>query len=404
MKKFIIPLLTIAVVFTVVFAGCVPAAAPEVTPPPVTPPPVTPPPVTPPVTPPPAGPTIPSEPPGFPQPNPYWGLGFKPDGTAYQFAVMPITLGVPYYKVISDVLETQLKMSGAEVDVFNADWVLDTQIAQIEDLITRGADAIAIVAVDPSGVVPAVDKATQAGIAVFANEVEMRSENVISTCVADNYVKGQLAGQAMVNAAEAMNKKLYVYELWCPMEFEICQDRTKGFHAVVDGNPLIEVVPGPATYWDEEVISALTDAFPAHPELNALYVNAVGDDATVTSLKTLNRYYPIGNPGHVVCVLQDGSPTVLEQLRLGYFDGAPSNSPWAGSDITAKVLLTYVCLGQPVPKKVVKPVEIITPENVGISPFGAPMRWGDMLGAEPDITQWPILDMAPYGITTPTYK
>jgi branched-chain amino acid transport system substrate-binding protein len=54
-KKFIIPLVTAAMVVSIMFAGCVPGAAPTtpVTPPPVTPPPVTPPPVTPPpVTPP----------------------------------------------------------------------------------------------------------------------------------------------------------------------------------------------------------------------------------------------------------------------------------------------------------------------------------------------------------------
>ncbi|MBA7652981.1 hypothetical protein ES703_60821 [subsurface metagenome] len=47
MRKFIVPLLTAVIVVSIVFAGCVPGAAPPVTPPPVTPP-VTPPPVTPP--------------------------------------------------------------------------------------------------------------------------------------------------------------------------------------------------------------------------------------------------------------------------------------------------------------------------------------------------------------------
>ena len=50
MKRFIIPLATVAVVVSMLLAGCMPGAAPTppVTPPPVTPPPVTPPPVTPP--------------------------------------------------------------------------------------------------------------------------------------------------------------------------------------------------------------------------------------------------------------------------------------------------------------------------------------------------------------------
>jgi len=52
MKKFIVPLLTVVVLVSMIFTGCVPGAAPPVTPPPVTPPPVTPPVTPPPVTPP----------------------------------------------------------------------------------------------------------------------------------------------------------------------------------------------------------------------------------------------------------------------------------------------------------------------------------------------------------------
>lgn len=389
MKKFIIPLLTAAVVVSIMLAGCVPGAAPAPAPAPA----------------PPEAPQIPLEPSGFPQPNPYWGLGFKPDGTPYEFAVMPPDLSVDYWLVCGEVPLGQLRRSGANVSQYNAAWKLETQVSQIDDVVQKGVDGIILMPIDTAGTGPAVDKAGQAGIPVFNIDSPSMSEYMTCLCGYDFWEQGENAAKLLIDIAEQLDKHLYVYEIWCPMAFEACVNRTEGFHSIVDESPLITVLVGPACEGQDELaMNAITDAFPAHPELNAIYLNGGTFYGTKEALETLGRYHPIGNPEHIVWVGSDGYPDTLEAIRSRYMDGCGLTSPWASSDLASKALLTYVCLGKPVPRKIDVPNFAITPENVDTSPFGVPMRWGDMIVVEPDPENWPILDMEKYGMPTPTYE
>ena len=101
---------------------------------------------------------------------------------------------------------------------------------------------------------------------------------------------------------------------------------------------------------------------------------------------------------------QDAFPTAIDDMRDGYMDGLGLNSPWALGDLTAKACLTHVCLSKPVPELLEPPMVAITPDTVNISPYGASMRWGDMLTQNPDPSTWQILDMEQYGMPTPSYK
>jgi len=82
-----------------------------------------------------------------------------------------------------------------------------------------------------------------------------------------------------------------------------CSLRSVAFNEVVAGHPLITVTQGPPTEArDELAMNAIMDAFPTHPELNAIYLNGGMFDGTIQALKALDRYYPIGDPRHVVWV------------------------------------------------------------------------------------------------------
>jgi len=348
---------------------------------------------------------IPDEPAGaYPQPNPYWGLGYKPDGTQYQFAALAAHLKEEWQMTSATVCANGLKMSGADVDFHNANFVLDEQIAQIEAAIEKNVDAITINPVDSAGTAPAIDKCGQAGIPVFTLGVTSSSSYV--TCnVAYDYAKQAASmGDVIVAQAEELGKHLYVYELWCPMSYSVCVDRSNAFNEAVKDNPLITVTQGPpCEALDDLAMNAIMDAFPAHPELNAICLEGGMYAGTKEALKALNRWYPVGNPDHVVWTGCDGFPVAVEASRDGYIDGIGLNSPWAVGDTAAKLVLNHVCLGESVPEKLWLPEEPVTPKNVGTSPYGGPMRWGFMLTEEPDLSKWPLLDMTKYGIETPTY-
>jgi len=383
MKKFFIPLLTGVIVASVVLAGCAKAPAPAPAPAP-------------------AG--IPAEPAGFPQPNPYWGLGFKPDGSPYKFVYVSADLALEVWVIDNKVCETQLRMAGAEVTSYNPRWNLERQVAIIEDVIQQHPDAIILYAVDTYGIGPVVDKAVQAGIPVFAVDILVDSDYLTMTATYDQYDMGYTVGEYFMDIAKKRDKHLAVLELLCPMSFEICVMRSEGFNDAVKDSPLVSVeIQSPSEANDELQMNAILDALPAHPDINAIYQDGGGPDGTIRALKQLGRWYPIGNPKHVVLNIGDATALTSDAIRTTYCDGSGLNSPWAMADITAKGVLWNICLGQSVPKEIVLPADMVTPENVDISPYGGPMRYGDMLEAVPDITTWPILDMEKYGMPTPHF-
>jgi ABC-type sugar transport system substrate-binding protein len=379
MKRFLIPLLTVAVV-GIILIGCVGAPAPK-------------------------APTIPAEPAGaWPQPNPYWGLGFKPDGTPYKFAVNASGLAMPYWYAVHMVCLGQLERSGADVTLLNADFSLDKQISNIDDLITKRVDAIAGMSLDSAGIVPAIDRAWEAGIPYFVFTVKAWSDNVVFYSGPDPEQEGGTAGRLMVEIAERTGKQLNVYEIPCPQGMEICQLRKSSFEEAIAGCPLITLMVSTATTESEDkVMNAILDAFPTHPELNALHTSGSNIGA-IQALKTLGRWVEIGQPNHVVWVGLDDQPPACEAIRENKLDGCTSNSAWASGDLDAKALLTYVCLGQSVPKEILIPVTPVTLENIDISPYGGPCRWGEMNLIEEDPRLWPILGVEFLGMPTPTYQ
>jgi len=391
MKRSIIPLLTVVTVISIVFAGCVPEEAPTEAPtealPEV------------------AG--IPPEPPGFPQPNPYWGLGFKPDGTPYKFGNIICDLSDYMWVVNYGTAGKTLRMSGAEVWDYDCEWDLDRQIQTIEDLIVKGADAIIMFPIDFAGTGPAVDKAGKAGVPVF--NIDCASDSEYQTFIThyDQYEFGAARATILMDEAKRLDVPLHVYEFNAPMSLDVVQQLMIGYQRVEDANPDIfsHVIEAPdlgANWSNEYAMSMVVDIFTAHPELNAISsVNVF--DGIEGALKSVDRWYPIGHPKHVIYASQNDAPAACDGLRDEYIDGVISNDCWAMADCSAKALLTYVCLGKPVPKDVVLPTEIITKENVNINPWKGPMRWGDMLEENSDISTWPVLDLSPY-FETPTME
>ena len=396
MNKLIVPVITVIVVISTILSGCAqPAPAPEPAPAPAPAPAPSP------------TPQIPTEPAGkWPQPNPYWGLGFKPDGTEYQFAVEALGLGFSYWVVVAKSCQGYLQRSGANCELHDPNNTLDTQISQMEDSIAKNVDAIVLFATDSAGMAPVTDRAGEAGIPVFCFDIEVYSDAVVHRTTYDNADKGALGAQALVDAAERMNVDLNLYQVVSLVDIQSCASRQEGFEAAIAGNPLVaSVIKSPVSDTPDDAMNAIADTLPAHPELNAIYLNCGDADSAKMGLTNLGRLHDLDHPDHVIVVVQDGFPSALAGLREDWVDGCPINSPWAIGDIVSKAVLTNICQGKTVPALVEIPLELITKANVDTSPYGGPMRWGDMIEANPDPTIWPILDTEQFsGIAIPSYK
>ncbi len=109
-----------------------------------------------------------------------------------------------------DIFVSTAKELGAEVNVQNANGIVEEQIAQIEYFIEKQMDVIVIICIESEGLQDVVEKAQRAGIKVIAYDRMIKSSNVDLYISFDNEMVGALMAQTLVDAGLPNKKVLMV--------------------------------------------------------------------------------------------------------------------------------------------------------------------------------------------------
>lgn len=369
MKKSIIVLVTIVMVASLTIVGCAspspePAPAPE---------------------------------PG----NPLAGVAVKPDGSPYKIANLLPTLCNDYAVGMMNVPKLYIEMAGGEYKSYNPDFDPQAQMAEVEDVITAGVDAIMIVPVDTALMQPTLEAADAAGIPVFNYEMMMDSEKITYRQEPDSVELGNVCAEEFIKYAKSTGDHYNVYEIWGVMQMAGTQRRHQGLHEVLDQYPdIVTILESPAcNYTPDLAMAAVMDTFPTHPELNAVIEQGSMVQGVVEAFRSLGILYSVGDPKHIPFFGIDDDAGACKAIRSKYCDGVTSHSPHENMDVVTKALLTKVCCGRDIPKKVLIPGHWVTLENLDNPQYGAEKTWGEM--PLDDFARWGILDMS-HIIATPT--
>ena len=97
-------------------------------------------------------------------------------------------------------MKTMLEEAGYQVDLQYAEDVVETQVSQIENMITKGVDVLVVAPVESSSLTDVVDKAADAGIPVISyDRLIMNTENVSYYATFDNFQVGVLQAEYIVD-------------------------------------------------------------------------------------------------------------------------------------------------------------------------------------------------------------
>ncbi len=103
-------------------------------------------------------------------------------------------------------MTSELEAAGYEVDTQYASNDVQTQVSQIENMISSGADVLVIAAIEGSSLGEALDMAKEAGIPVIAyDRLLMNSDAVSYYATFDNYMVGTVQGQYIVDTLDLDN-------------------------------------------------------------------------------------------------------------------------------------------------------------------------------------------------------
>ena len=203
----------------------------------------------------------------------------------------------PFYIDIVDGMESAAK-DGDELVIVDAGFDAAKQLNDIDDMIQQGVKVMLIDQVDSNAIKSAVEACDAAGIPVIAYNSPLNFE-IASTVATDNYLAGQLVGEAMGKALDGKGEvAMLTYNV-----AEVCLDRANGFKDAIAEYPDIKIV-------EEQEIQPGTDtALPVAENILQAYPDLAG-------------MFALNDPSALGCVAAVESANLLDQVQIVGVDGS----------------------------------------------------------------------------------
>ena len=269
-----------------------------------------------------------------------------------------LTLTNPFFKEIADEMAAAAELQGYEMILVSGERDVKKQADQIDDFIVKGVTAIVLNPCDSKSIGPAIQKANDAGIPVFTNDIKYDGSQgkVVCHVATDNYQGGKLAGQAMVKLLGDSGGKVAILHF---PQVESCQLRVKGYLEVVDahnatgkGGKIVTAITLDGGGVRDEGYKAAKDAIEAHPDLAAVF--AINDPSALGARAALEA---AGKADQVSIIGFDGQAIGKQAILDGKIVCDPIQFPDRIGQATIEMIIKHFN-GEEVPAEVLIPSEL----------------------------------------------
>ena len=253
-------------------------------------------------------------------------------------------------------MQDAVKEHGDEIDFIYTDAKNDNnkQIADVQDLVTRGIDLLIISPREAEPLTPVVAEVYKKGIPVITLDRNITTSDYTCFIGASNLEIGRKAGERMV---KELGGKGVVVEIEGILGATPTIERSKGFHEVVDKYKGIKVVlKRPADYLREPARKIMEDALQAYKKIDGVYTHN-----NEMALGALAAAKVVGRDKGLVIIGIDGQKEAFTAIMRGEMTATyiyPNGSKEA-IETALKILK-----GEKVPKHITLPTVEVTKENV----------------------------------------
>lgn len=140
---------------------------------------------------------------------------------------------------IRDKLDEVLGEGKYNLTVFDANYEIDTQFRQLENLINSGVDGIILAPVDNEALIPAIATCADANMPMVVTNCRLATDEDYFFSGPDDVLAGRVVAQAVVDALGGEGK-VGVMECQLGTSWQI--DRKEGILQVIEENPGIELL------------------------------------------------------------------------------------------------------------------------------------------------------------------
>jgi ribose transport system substrate-binding protein len=192
------------------------------------------------------------------------------------------TLNNPFFVTLKEGAEAKAKELGYELVILDSQNDPSKEIANMEDLTTRGVSLIIINPVDSDAVVSAINTANSANIPVITLDRAANGGKVVTHIASDNVAGGKMAGEYIIDKLGGKGKMV---ELEGIPGASATRDRGQGFNDSIK-NSEIEVVARQAADFDRtKGLSVMENILQAQPEIDAVFAH--NDEMALGALKAI---------------------------------------------------------------------------------------------------------------------
>lgn len=263
----------------------------------------------------------------------------------------------------------------------------NTQTNQVTDLINQHVSALILNPINANSIVPVVKEANKKGIPVFTLDRGAACGSCQVNFLETNNVE---LGKEGADFIAAQLKQRYgtikgnVVDLEGLLGTTAGDEREQGFATefakLQKDNPGLKLIARQAADFDaNKGFNITTQLLAAHKDIDAIF-NGNDDNAVgaMRAIRQANRFYPIGNPKHIIIISIDGTEQALSAIRKGQMDGTLSQNPLTMAKQSVAYVEEYLTGDKSkIPAHQFWPHLLLTKANIDSPEAKAYGLWGD---------------------------
>lgn len=229
------------------------------------------------------------------------------------------TIGAVYWSLnnnfmvfLKENIEAEAEALGYKTIAMDSGSNTETELNNVEDLISKGVDAVIMVPMDSDASSNAVKLLNDAGIPVITVDRSTNEGEVVTSLATNNYAGGQKAGEF---AVEKLGGKGKVAILRGTLGTDLETERYSGFVDVVKDTDIEIAAEQSANFDRTTAFSTIENILQANPDINLVY--AENDEMCLGVAKALES----ANRTDVMVVGFDGAQETLEAIKDGKVTG-----------------------------------------------------------------------------------
>lgn len=293
------------------------------------------------------------------------------------------TLANPYFAGLIKGLEDGADKHDFTLLQTNSNGDNNTQVNDIQNLLTKGAKYIVISPADASAIVPAVKAAKAGGATVIAISDTIKSDDIQFTVAMDHVTIGEQSAQGIVDFLTEKNGEPAgkVIDIQGIAGSSAATDREKGFNNIISKYPNIDVVARQDGGFDtNKTFEVMTDLLQAHKDVEAVFTSNDSEAQGATkAIESAGLFKKVGQPGHIFVTGNDAPAPTIADIRKGRQDMSVSSNPIKLSELVMDKI-AEIEAGTDVSGFIEWPGMVITPANIDSDEVKEYGIWADQVG------------------------